>query len=94
MKEKIMKMKAGKMINVLTALFIDPQYYYSQGLKFTTTEINTLKKQFKSKSLRLVLPVVASREPEKKFGGLAGETAQIIHSAGQIFKGFIETGKG
>jgi len=84
-KEKTVKTKAEKMINVPTALFIDTQYYYSQGLKFTTTEINALKKQFKSKSLRLILPVVACRELEKKFGELADETAQIIHSAGQKY---------
>jgi hypothetical protein len=84
-KEKIVKTKAEKMINVPTALFIDTQYYCSQGLKFTTSEINALKKQFKSKSLRLILPAVAYRELEKKFGELADETAQIIHSASQKY---------
>jgi hypothetical protein len=80
-----MKTKTKKLINVPTALFIDTSYYVSQGLKFTTVEITTLKKHFKSKSLRLILPVVACRELEKKFGELADETAQIIHSAVQKY---------
>ncbi len=73
------------MINVPTTLFIDTQYYYSQGLKFTTAEIDKLKKHFKPKSLRLVLPVVARRELQKKFGERADTATQAIHSTGQEY---------
>ena len=75
-----MKTKMEKMINVPTALFIDTQYYCSQGLKFTATEINALKKQFKLKSLRLILPDVACRELEKKFGEL-GQKMPVAFNA-------------
>jgi hypothetical protein len=68
-----MKTKARNLVNVPTSIFIDTQYYCSQGPKFTTSEIETLKKHFKPKLLRLILPVVSRRELEKKFGELADE---------------------
>ena len=85
MKNKPLKTKAKSLINVPTSLFIDTQYYCSQGLKFTTAEIDTLKKHFKPKSLRLVLPAVTRRELEKKFGERADTAVQTIHSAGQEY---------
>ncbi|MEI9864270.1 MAG: hypothetical protein WDN00_06890 [Limisphaerales bacterium] len=73
--------KAEKLINVPTALFIDTSYYVSQGLKFTTADFDKLKKHFKPKSLWLILPIVARRELERKFGERADVAAQVIHKA-------------
>ena len=83
MKDKSVKANAAKLINVPTTLFIDTSYYVSQGLKFTTSDIEKLKKHFKPKSLRLIVPVVARRELEKKFGERADAAVQAIHKAEQ-----------
>lgn len=85
MKGKSMMSKAEGLINVPTTLFIDTSYYVSQGLKFTTAEIDKLKKHFKPKSLRLVIPLVAQRELAKKFGERADAAVQVIQNAGQEY---------
>jgi hypothetical protein len=71
------------MITQPETLFLDTSYYVSQGLKFTTAEFEALKKQFRPKSLRLLLPDVARRELQRKFDERAGAVAMSICSLGK-----------